>query len=197
MRIFSPLYNRVMQWSRHPRAPWYLGGLSFAESSFFPIPPDVMLAPMSMANPRRSWAFAALTTVASVAGGVLGYLIGVFAFELVEPLLHRFDYWDHYLAAQAWFAKWGFWAIFLAGFSPIPYKVFTITAGVIAMPLLPFIVASLIGRGARFFLVAGLMAWGGERMEGMLRTYVDRIGWLVVALLGGAFLLYQSGILSG
>lgn len=197
MRIFSPLYNRVMRWSRHPRAPWYLGGLSFAESSFFPVPPDVMLAPMSMANPRRSWAFAALTTVASVAGGVLGYLIGVFAFGLVEPLFHRFDYWDHYLAAQEWFAKWGFWAIFLAGFSPIPYKVFTITAGVIAMPLLPFIVASLIGRGARFFLVAGLMAWGGERMEGMLRTYVDRIGWLLVALLVGVFVLYQFGALSG
>jgi len=182
MKLFSSLYTRAMRWARHPRAPWYLGGLSFAESSFFPIPPDVMLAPMSLANPGRAWWFAGLTTLASVVGGLFGYLIGVFAFDLVAPLIRDAGYWGKYEQAKAWFDAWGFWAIFLAGFSPIPYKIFTITAGVIAMPLAPFALASLIGRGARFFLVAALMAWGGERMEQTLRRYIDRIGWILVGL---------------
>lgn len=182
MQLFSPLYKRAMQWARHRHAPGYLAGLSFAESSFFPIPPDVMLAPMSLANPSRAWWFASLTTLASVLGGLAGYLIGLFAFDLVEPLLHSAGYFPKYLQAREWFDEWGFWAVLLAGFSPIPYKVFTITAGVISMTLLPFVAASLIGRGARFFLVALLMAWGGERMESLLKRYVDRIGWLMVVL---------------
>lgn len=189
MKIFSPLYARVMTWSRHRRAPWYLGGLSFAESSFFPIPPDVMLAPMSLANPGKAWRFALITTIASVLGGVFGYFIGVFAFDLVEPLIRDGRYWGKYLEAQAWFARWGFWAVFLAGFSPIPYKVFTIAAGVAVMPLLPFVLASLIGRGARFFLVAGLMALGGARMEAALHRYVDRLGWATVGLVAAAVLI--------
>ena len=135
MRLFSPLYTRVMQWSRHPHAPRYLAGLSFAESSFFPIPPDVMLAPMSLAKPAAAWRLALLTTIASVLGGLAGYLIGWLAFDLVEPWLRDLGYWDKYLRAQSWFDEWGFWAIFIAGFSPIPYKVFTITAGVIQMTM--------------------------------------------------------------
>ena len=182
MRLFSRLYDRVMRWSRHRRAPVYLAGLSFAESSFFPIPPDVMLVPMALARPARAWHLAALTTVASVVGGLLGYLIGLFAFDAVEPLLRSAGYYPKYLQVKEWFDQWGVWAIFVAGFSPIPYKVLTITAGVIAMPLLPFTLASLLGRGARFFLVAALMAWGGERMEGVLRQYIDRVGWIIVVV---------------
>jgi membrane protein YqaA with SNARE-associated domain len=169
-----------MKWSRHPHAPRYLAGLSFAESSFFPIPPDVMLAPMSLAQPSRAWFYAGLTTIASVIGGILGYFIGLFAFDLIEPLLMDWGYWDGYIAAKQWFERWGFWAVFLAGFSPIPYKIFTITAGVVVMPFVPFLIASLIGRGARFFLVAALMAWGGARMERALHRYVDRLGWIMV-----------------
>lgn len=192
MKIFSPLYERAMSWARHRRAPWYLGGLSFAESSFFPIPPDVMLAPMSLANPSRAWLFALITTVASVAGGVLGYLIGAFAFDVVAPLIQDGRYWDGYLEARAWFDRWGFWAIFLAGFSPIPYKVFTIAAGAASMALLPFVIASLIGRGLRFFLVAGLMALGGPRMEAALRRYVDWLGWATVVLVAIAVVVLNG-----
>ncbi len=188
MSLFSKLYDRVMQWSRHRHAPRYLAGLSFAESSFFPIPPDVMLAPMSLARPERAWHYAALTTLASVLGGILGYFIGMLAFDLIEPLLHQYGYFDKYLVAREWFAQWGFWAVLLAGFSPIPYKVFTITAGVIGMAFLPFVLASALGRGARFFLVSGLMAWGGERMESVLRRYIDWIGWISVILV--VFLLW-------
>lgn len=193
MRFFSALYDRVLGWSRHRHAPHYLAGLSFAESSFFPIPPDVMLAPMALARPERAWYYATLTTIASVLGGLLGYLIGLFAFEMVEPLLHRTGYWDAYLQARDWFARWGFWAVFLAGFSPIPYKVFTISAGVVGMALLPFVLASLIGRGARFFMVAALMRWGGARMEAALRRYVDVLGWLLVALVLIAWVVLGNG----
>ena len=194
MRFFSVLYDRVLSWSRHRHAPRYLAGLSFAESSFFPIPPDVMLAPMALARPERAWFYAALTTITSVLGGLLGYLIGVFAFEMVEPLLHQAGYWEAYLRAGEWFGVWGFWAIFLAGFSPIPYKVFTISAGVVSMALLPFVLASLIGRGARFFLVAGLMRWGGARMEQTLRRYVDWLGWMLVLAILLAWLLLSNGV---
>lgn len=193
MRIFSKLYDRVLNWSRHPHAPWYLGGLSFAESSFFPVPPDVMLAPMSLAQPLRAWRFALLTTVASVLGGMLGYLIGVYAFEVVEPWLHQVGYWPAYQRVNEWFATWGFWAVFLAGFSPIPYKLFTISAGVIGMAFFPFVLASAIGRAGRFFLVAGLMRWGGEKMEQSLRLYIDRISWALVAVLFVLYFLINSG----
>ncbi len=182
MKIFGPLYDKVMDWSRHPKAPWFLGGLSFAESSFFPIPPDVMLMPMAMAAPRKAWSLALITTITSVLGGLLGYLIGSFLFDAITPLLHDFGYWQPFEKAKSWFHQWGFWVIFLAGFSPIPYKVFTIAAGVVSMSLLPFIIASIIGRGARFFLVAGLMRWGGPRIEPVLRQHIDRIGWLVVVI---------------
>ncbi|MCB1736503.1 MAG: DedA family protein [Gammaproteobacteria bacterium] len=192
MRLFSALYDKTMGWSRHPRAPWFLGGLSFAESSFFPIPPDVMLAPMSLARPEKAWHFALLTTLASVIGGVAGYFIGVFFFDLIEPLLHEYGYWDRYLHARAWFEEWGFWAIFIAGFSPIPYKVFTIAAGAMSMAFLPFVLASIIGRGARFFLVAGLMRWGGESMERTLREYIDRVGWVVVIGVIAAYFLTRG-----
>ena len=183
MRIFSSLYNRVMAWSRHRHAPWFLGGLSFAESSFFPIPPDVMLAPMSMAKPEKAWWFATLTTITSVLGGLLGWLIGHFALELIAPLVTGGGrYAEPFAAAERWFDEWGVWAIFIAGFSPIPYKIFTISAGVMHMALIPFLIASAVGRGARFFIVAALMAWGGERMESTLREYVDRLGWIMVGL---------------
>lgn len=190
MRIFSTLYTSVLQWAAHPRAPHYLAGLSFAESSFFPIPPDVMLAPMSLATPQRAWHLAGLTTVASVLGGMAGYGIGLLAFDAIEPLLHRLGYWDQYLQVRHWFATWGFWAVLLAGFSPIPYKIFTITAGVVSLSFPLFVVASVVSRGARFFLVAGLILWGGEKMERLLRAYIDVIGWTLVAIFVVGYLLW-------
>ena len=192
MRLFSSLYGRALTWSRHRHAPWYLGVVSFAESSFFPIPPDVMLAPMSLARPERAWHFALLTTLASVAGGLFGYAIGHFAFDALEPWLRDSRYWDSYQLAVEWFHQWGFWAVFIAGFSPIPYKVFTIAAGALSMAILPFTVASLIGRGARFFLVAGLMRWGGARMESLLHRHVDRLGWVTVGLVGIGLVVSQG-----
>ena len=190
--MFTWLYDKCMQWARHHNAVWYLSGLSFAESSFFPIPPDVMLAPMSLARPKRAWRYAAITTVASVLGGLLGYLIGYFAFDAIQPWLQQSHYWDKYQMARNWFDDWGFWAILIAGFSPIPYKVFTIAAGTLAMNLPLFVLGSILGRGGRFFLVSGLMAWGGPEMEAKLRIYVERIGWTVVVAAVAAFLYFRQ-----
>jgi membrane protein YqaA with SNARE-associated domain len=192
MRIFTSLYDKCMEWARHRHAIWYLSGLSFAESSFFPVPPDVMLAPMSMARPERSMRYAALTTLASVLGGLFGYLIGLYAFDLIEPWMQQSHYWDKYLHVRNWFDEWGFWAILIAGFSPIPYKVFTIAAGTLMMNLPLFIAGSFIGRGGRFFLVAALLAWGGPRMETRLRAYIERIGWLLVITGVVAFLYFRK-----
>lgn len=190
MRIFSILYDRVLAWSRHRHAPRYLVALSFAESSFFPIPPDVMLAPMTLAEPRRGWHFALMTTLASVVGGVLGYAIGWFALDAIEPWLREYGYWDQYQAAITQFGKWGFVAVLIAGFSPIPYKVFTIAAGALQFFLPLFVVASFIGRGARFFLVAGLLIWGGEAMERHLKRHIDALGWITVAGIAVALVIY-------
>ncbi|MDJ0928408.1 MAG: YqaA family protein [Gammaproteobacteria bacterium] len=191
MRLFSALYDRVLAWSGHRHAPVYLGALSFAESSFFPIPPDVMLAPMVLARPSRAAWLAGLTTAASVLGGLAGYAIGYLAIDAVLPLLERFEYMAAFDRAQTWFDEWGFWAILLAGFSPIPYKIFTIAAGALSMPFLPFAVASAVGRGARFYLVALLVAWGGPRVEARLKRYVDAIGWALVVLLVVAYFLLR------
>lgn len=190
-RFFSRFLDRVLVWSKHPRAPWYLGALSFAESSFFPIPPDVMLAPMVLAQRDQAWRLALLTTVCSVVGGFAGFAIGVVAIDWVLPLLERFGYMAQFVRAQQWFIEWGFWAVLAAGFSPIPYKIFTIAAGAMSMLLLPFVAASIVGRGARFFLVAALIFWGGEPFERNLRRYVDLIGWGLLALGLVAFLVLR------
>lgn len=182
MKLFGPLYARVMAWSTHRRAPALLGGLSFAESSFFPIPPDVMLMPMALANPQRAWFLAALTTVTSVLGGLLGYLIGAFFFDAIQPWLSTTHYWTAFEKTEQAFAQYGFWFVLVAGFSPIPYKVFTIASGALGMPLLPFVLGSIVGRGGRFFLVAGLIRAGGEKAAAHIERNVEFLGWIVVAL---------------
>ena len=182
MKLFGPLYDRVLEWSRHPHAERYLGAMSFAESSFFPIPVDVMLAPMCLADRSKWIRFATIATVFSVLGGLGGYAIGWGMFEAIEPWLSESHYWDAYLTARQWFDEYGVWVVFVAGFSPIPFKVFTIAAGVAALNLPAFFVGSLIGRAARFFLVAGIVKFGGERFETTLRKYVEGIGWAVVVV---------------
>ncbi|MFT5520212.1 MAG: membrane protein YqaA with SNARE-associated domain [Enterobacterales bacterium] len=191
MKVFTALYDKVLIWSRHKYAARYLVVMSFCESIFFPIPVDVMLAPMTLAKREKAWFYAAITSLASVTGGVLGYLLGYFAFEsIVEPMIQAAGYTERYLEVIEWFKKYGFWVVFLAGFSPIPYKIFTVSAGALHMAILPFILASTIGRSARFFLVAGLIYWGGDTMERKLREYIDILGWIVVSLVIIAYLIY-------
>ncbi len=182
MRLFEPLYDRVLEWSRHPHAERYLAGLSFAEASFFPIPVDIMLAPMCLADSDKWIRLAVIATVASVLGGLAGYAIGWGMFEAIEPWLRESHYWEAYLTSQRWFDSYGFWVVFVAGFSPIPYKVFTIAAGVAVLNLPAFFIASLISRGARYFLVTGLIRLAGERFETTLKKHIERVGWATVVV---------------
>jgi len=186
--MFLKWYDRVLKWSAHKRAPVYLCALSFAESSVFPVPPDVMLAPMSLARPDKAWFFASICTISSVLGGLLGYLLGLLAFGLIEGWLLQSAWAGAFQRAVDSFEQYGFWYILLAGFTPIPYKVFTISAGVVGMPPLPFLAGSLVGRGGRFFLVAGLIRLGGDTLARGLRKWVDLIGWLTLLLAALALL---------
>ncbi len=192
MKIFQPLYDLALRWAKHPHASKYLGGLSFAESVFFPIPPDVMLAPMSLSQPNKAWRFALITTVASIIGGIVGYFLGFYAFDLwLAPLIESWGYTEKLEKTMGWFEQYGIWVVFLAGFSPVPYKIFTVSAGILQMAFMPFLLASAVGRGARFYMVAGLMRFGGAPMEAKLRQYVEVLGWAVVVLAVIAYFLLR------
>lgn len=183
MRIFSHLYDWVIRLARHPKAEAWLGVISFAESSFFPIPPDVMLAPMAIAQRERAWRLALITTITSVLGGLLGYLIGYFLIDLVMPLIVDLGWQPRYEQVVAWFLTYGFAATLIAGFTPIPFKLFTVAAGASLLPLPVFVVGSFLSRGARFYMVAGLCRWLGPVIETRVLRYIDVIGWSTLALL--------------
>lgn len=178
MRLFGPLYERTLALAAHPRAPALLALVSAAESVVFPVPPDVMLVPMALAAPHRAFRLATLCTLASVVGGLLGWLLGRFALNLVYPWIEGSGRAELFAEVETLFAMHGFWIVLTAGFTPIPYKLFTIGAGAFGVAWLPFLIASLLGRGGRFFLVAGLIRFGGERMERAIRRRVEALGWL-------------------
>ncbi len=189
--LFEKLYRGVMQFSRQQKAPYYLSLLSFLESFILPFPPpDVMLAPMALARPARALYFAGLTLVFSVLGGLVGYLIGAFLFDLAQPFIVDWGYQARFETVTDWFERWGFWAVLVAGFSPVPYKVFTIAAGVLNLAIIPFLLASIIGRGTRFFLLAWCLARFGPAIEAELIKYIEIIGWVIVAALLVAIGLY-------
>lgn len=181
VKIFAPLYERVMLWSKHKYAPVYLYLTAFIESIFWPIPVDIMLAPMALANRERAWRYALGATIFSVLGGAAGYYLGNALYEpVVLPFIEMMSYQGKMETAQSWFNEWGIMVIFIASFTPIPFKVFTVTAGVMSMAFWPFLLTAFIGRGLRFFLVAGLMYLGGEKMEAKLSKYIDLLGWVTI-----------------
>lgn len=188
--LFSGLYDKVMQWAAHPNAERYLAGVSMFEAIFFPLPTALMVAPMAVARPDRAVRIATIATVMSVLGALFGYALGYFAIASVEPFIESVGYWDKYQTAQLWFAEWGFWAVVIAGFSPIPFKIFTITAGALSMAFAPFVLAAVVGRSAHFFLVALVMAWAGPKMEPVVRRYIEWLGWLTVIVLVVAYWLH-------
>ena len=184
--MFQKLYDKTLGWARHRHSTRYLSFVSFADSSFFPITPLVMLVPMALAQPKKAFKFAGLTTIFSALGAILGYGIGYFLFEAISPWLQTTHYWNDYLSAKNEVDEWGVWAVLIGGFLPIPYKIFTITAGSLNMALLPFLAVSTLGRGSRFCLVAFLLKLGGEKFETKLRNHINNIGWFsVVAIIIG------------
>jgi membrane protein YqaA with SNARE-associated domain len=169
------LYARVMALAASSNAGWWLAAIAFAEASFFPIPPDALLVPMALARPRSAWRYAAVCTVASVVGGALGYLIGYAVFDQVaQPILLVYGYGAAYAAFQARFQEYGLWIILVKGLTPIPYKIVTIAAGAARFDFGLFMAASVLTRGARFFLVATLLHFFGDSV----RTFIER--WLTL-----------------
>ena len=171
------LYDWCIAAAGKPHASWIMGVVSFVESSFFPIPPDVILIPMSLARPERAYFYATLCTLTSVAGGVLGYVIGAYLYDSVGLwLMQLYGYGDKIEAFRSAYAEWGAWIILLKGMTPIPYKIVTIASGFAAYPLLPFILLSIVARGMRFYLLAFLLNRYGPRARAMLE---ERLGFWV------------------
>ena len=183
MKIFQPLYERAILWARHPRAPLLLTLLSFIEAIFFPVPPELMLAPMCVAQPRRGFVYAGLSLLGSMAGMFVGYAIGYYAIDLAMPFIDKMGYGSEFESIKQQAADNGFWLLLIAGFTPVPFKIFTLASGAVGMPLLPFFFGGAIGRGKRVFLVAGAIRLGGEKAEAALRKYIEPIGWFALALL--------------
>ncbi|HRN89145.1 YqaA family protein [Hyphomicrobium sp.] len=183
------LYDWTMDLARHGRAKHALFWISFIESSFFPIPPDVMLIPMVIAERTKAMLYASIATVGSVIGGIAGYIIGYFLFEQIgQPILELYGKADKVAEFSAWFNEWSIWIlIVLGGLTPFPYKVLTITAGVTAMPILPFILASIAARASRFFLVAGLLYYFGPPIREFIERRLTMVTTVFVVLLIGGF----------
>lgn len=186
--VIRRLYDWTMNLSGHRRAKWALGGVSFIESSVFPIPPDILLIPMALADRQRAWQLAFICTVMSVLGGLLGYAIGYYLFEQVgEPLLAFYGYTAKFGEFQATYNAWGAWAVFIAGATPFPYKVITILSGVTALDPVTFVIASVLARGLRFFLEAGLLWYFGEPIRAFIEQRLQLLTVIFCFLLVGGF----------
>lgn len=181
------LYNRVLILAAHRRAGWWLAAIAFAESSFFPVPPDVMLVPMVLARRDRAWRYAAICTLSSVIGGALGYLIGYALFDvLARPILRAYHYEDAFAAFQAMYQHWGLWVILIKGLTPIPYKIVTIASGAAKFDFLVFMMASAATRGVRFFFVAGLLRFYGAPVQAFIERRLTLVTTAVfVGIIGG------------
>ena len=182
------MLRRVYDWciaaAYKPYALWLMGLVSFVESSFFPIPPDTMLIPMSLARPEKAWSYATLCTITSVAGGVIGYVIGAYLYDTVGHwLIALYGYGDKVEAFREAYARWGTIIILLKGLTPIPYKIVTITSGLADYPIVPFIVLSFVARGMRFYLVAFLINRYGDRARSIIEKRLGLWTALAAALL--------------
>jgi len=190
-KLIHSIYDYILKLSASKNAMFFLFLVAFAESSFFPIPPDIMLIPMVLAMPKNAFKIAGLATVASVLGGYLGYLIGAGFFELIaEPILNMYNAMDKFKEFETYYHEYGAWIVFGAGITPFPYKIITIASGAVHLNLIVFTVASVLARGIRFYLVAWLLKKYGEPMK----VFIEKnLGWLsilfLVLLIGGFYLI--------
>ncbi len=186
--MLRPFYDWTLRVSGHRHAERWLAAVSFIESSVFPIPPDVMIVPMVLADRARAWRIALVATLASVAGGVFGYAIGSLFFEaLGQPILNLYGYAEKFTSFADRYNEWGAWIVFGAGVTPFPYKVITIASGVTRLDLLVFVIASVLARGLRFFLVAGLLWYFGPLIRRLLERRLGLITIIFFVLLFGGF----------
>jgi membrane protein YqaA with SNARE-associated domain len=186
------LYDWTLSLAASPSAPYALGAVSFAESSFFPVPPDVMLVPMALARPDRAWFYAFVCTATSVAGGLVGYAIGALLYDSVGAWLFRlYNLTQGAEAFRAAYAHYGHWVILLKGLTPIPFKLVTITSGFAGYDLFWFTILSLITRGARFFALAALLGRYGPLIKGVLDRHLNLVLTLLVVTIVGGFLAFR------
>ena len=186
--MLRSLYDRTMALAGHRHANWALAAVSFIESSVFPIPPDVMLIPMVLAQRHKALLIATICTVASVMGGLLGYVIGLFLFENIgQPILDFYSYGEKFSSFQSRYNEWGVWIVLIAGLTPFPYKVITIASGVTGLSLPVFVIASIFARGARFAIVAALLWKFGESIQNFIERYLGILCTVFIALLIGGF----------
>lgn len=182
------LYDFTMLLASHRRATPALAFVSFIESSVFPIPPDIMLIPMVLADRRRAWWIATVCTVASVLGGILGYAIGYFLWDLIgEPIMNFYGYAEKFDQFAGRYNEWGAWIVFIAGVTPFPYKVITIASGVTGLSLPVFIACSVVARGLRFFVVAGLLYWFGPPIRDFIERRLGLMFTIFVVMLFAGF----------
>lgn len=182
------LYDWVMALSAHPRASWALAAVAFVESSVFPIPPHAMLVPMILAERTKAWTYAAITTVSSVIGGILGYAIGFFLFEVAgKPILDFYGKGEAFAQFAERYNEWGAWIVFMAGVTPFPYKVITIASGTTQLNFGIFMVASVAARGLVFFVIAGLLYWFGPPIREFIERRLGLVTALFTILLFGGF----------
>lgn len=182
MRIFGRLYERVLQWSKHRHASYYLAFLSFIDSSLVTAPPALMWVPMSLSKPERVWRYTNIVLIFSILGALFAYMLGLFFFHLVAYALDYFGYMPAYYQAEAWFAKWGGWVMFVAGLAPVPFRLFTVGAGALHLPLLPFVAGTVVSRSIRFYLIGTLLYWRGTRVDLWLRRFIEWIGWIILSI---------------
>lgn len=186
--LVKATYDYMINLASRPNALYFLFAVAFIESSFFPIPPDVMLIPMVLATPSKAWRIAGVATVASVFGGIFGYTIGVFFFDLIaRPILTFYGYMHQFDVFKEYYHQWGAWIVFGAGITPFPYKVITIASGVVHLDFVVFMLASVVARGMRFYLVAWLLKKYGEPMKFFIEKNLGILSILFLLLLLGGF----------
>lgn len=186
--IIRKTYDLMLKWAASPNAMFWLFLVAFAESSFFPIPPDIMLIPMILATPTKAWKIAGVATLASLIGGYFGYAIGVFAFDMIaQPILEFYHALDKFYTFENYYHQYGAWIVFGAGITPFPYKIITIASGVVHLDLTVFTVASILARGMRFFIVAWLLKKYGEPMKYFIDKHLGKLSVLFLILLIAGF----------
>ncbi len=186
--MIRKLYDWTMSLAGHRNASGALFGVSFVESSFFPVPPDIMLVPMVLAERLKAWWFATICTVGSVLGGIAGYAIGYFLFEAVgQPLFEFYGYAEKFQKFAAQYNDYGAWVVFIAGITPFPYKVITIASGATALNFAVFVIASIAARALRFFIVAGLLYWFGPPIRDFIEKRLGLVFTVFMVLLIGGF----------
>ena len=186
--LVKATYDYMLNLASRRNAMYFLFAVAFIESSFFPIPPDVMLIPMVLAAPTKAWRIAGIATIASVLGGAFGYAIGVFFFDLIaRPILTFYGYMHQFDVFKDYYHEWGAWIVFGAGITPFPYKVITIASGVVHLDFAVFMLASVVARGMRFYLVAWLLKKYGEPMKDYIEKNLGMLSVLFLLLVLGGF----------